>query len=92
MHPAIHPGEPDGRWHEAFCLAARDWLGELSELNPQAKYADVVVRFKQKAEPDWTAAAQVIEMIMRRQNAEDVSELRGWARKVGRFLLHGPNA
>lgn len=21
----------DGRWHEAFCLAARDWLGELSD-------------------------------------------------------------
>jgi RNA polymerase sigma factor (sigma-70 family) len=23
--------KPDGRWHEAFCLAARDWLKDLSE-------------------------------------------------------------
>ena len=28
---AALPVEPDGRWHEAFCLAARDWLGELAE-------------------------------------------------------------
>jgi RNA polymerase sigma factor (sigma-70 family) len=25
------PAEADGRWHEAFCLAARDYLKELSE-------------------------------------------------------------
>ncbi len=25
------PAQADGRWHEAFCLAARDWLGELSD-------------------------------------------------------------
>jgi RNA polymerase sigma factor (sigma-70 family) len=25
------PPSPDGEWHEAFCQAARDWLGELSE-------------------------------------------------------------
>lgn len=25
------PVGPDGRWHEAFCLAARDWLAELDE-------------------------------------------------------------
>ncbi len=25
------PAEADGRWHEAFCLAARDWLGHLGE-------------------------------------------------------------
>jgi RNA polymerase sigma factor (sigma-70 family) len=25
------PAGPDGRWHEAFCLAARDWLDELSD-------------------------------------------------------------
>lgn len=25
------PAGPDGRWHEAFCLAARDWLGDLSD-------------------------------------------------------------
>jgi hypothetical protein len=29
---------------------------------------------------------------MRTQNATNVSELRGWARKVGRFLLRGPIA
>ncbi len=26
------PAEPDGRWHEAFCLAAREYLKELSEV------------------------------------------------------------
>jgi len=25
------PAEADSRWHEAFCLAARDWIGELPE-------------------------------------------------------------
>jgi hypothetical protein len=64
-------------------------LGALSELNPQDKYAAVVAQFKQKNDQDWTAAARVIETIMRTQNAADVSELRGWARKVRRFLLQG---
>lgn len=25
------PPRPDGEWHEAFCQAAREWLGELGE-------------------------------------------------------------
>src|SRR5262249_47638974 len=25
------PAEADGRWHEAFCLAAREWLRELTD-------------------------------------------------------------
>jgi RNA polymerase sigma factor (sigma-70 family) len=25
------PQQTDGHWHEAFCLAAREWLGELNE-------------------------------------------------------------
>jgi RNA polymerase sigma factor (sigma-70 family) len=25
------PAEPEARWHEAFCLAAREWLGELAD-------------------------------------------------------------
>jgi hypothetical protein len=37
-------------------------------------------------------AAQVIEMVMQTQKAKDVSEVRGWARKVGRFLLNAPTA
>jgi RNA polymerase sigma factor (sigma-70 family) len=28
---AALPAEPNGRWHESFCLAARDWLVELAE-------------------------------------------------------------
>jgi hypothetical protein len=36
-------------------------------------------------------AAQVVETLMRTQKAKNVSELRGWARKVGRFLLNGPS-
>jgi len=30
----------------------------------------------------------VIETLMRTQKPKDMSELRGWARKVSRFLLH----
>lgn len=67
-------------------------LGALGECDPHAKYSDVVGQFRDRKAPDWTAAAQVIETIMRTQNATDVSELRGWARKVGRFLLHGPSS
>lgn len=25
------PANPDGRWHEAFCLAARDWINGLTD-------------------------------------------------------------
>jgi RNA polymerase sigma factor (sigma-70 family) len=28
---AALPAEADGRWHESFCSAARDWLGTLAE-------------------------------------------------------------
>jgi RNA polymerase sigma factor (sigma-70 family) len=28
---AALPAEADGRWHEAFCLAAREWLAGLSD-------------------------------------------------------------
>jgi hypothetical protein len=67
-------------------------LGELGELDPKDSYAHVVEEFTKRGEPDWTAAARVIETIMRTQKAADVFELRGWARQVGRFLLHGPIA
>lgn len=67
-------------------------LGELGAWDPRATYDDVVSRFRSRNDTDWTTAAQVIETIMRTQNATDVSEVRGWARKVGRFLLHGPTA
>jgi hypothetical protein len=39
--------------------------------------------------PDWTMAAQVIEALMQSQKAKNASELRGWARRVRRFLLNG---
>ena len=65
-------------------------LGTLGAWDPRAKYDEVIRTFRERNDTDWTAAAQVIETIMRTQNATDVSELRGWARKVGRFLLHGP--
>jgi hypothetical protein len=65
-------------------------LGELGDWDPRAQYEDVIKKFRERNVPEWTAAAQVIETIMRTQSVRDVSELRGWARKVGRFLLHGP--
>lgn len=67
-------------------------MTELGAWDPTATYEDVVRAFRARHDHDWTVAAQVIETIMRTQRARDVSELRGWARKVGRFLLHGPAA
>jgi hypothetical protein len=71
-------------------VEAAQILKELAEWDPRGKYEDVIERFKQRNHPDWTVAARVIETLMRTQRAKDVSELRGWARKVGRFLLHRP--
>jgi KAP family P-loop domain len=67
-------------------------LKELSECDPTSKLDQVVERFRSRNHPDWTMAAQVIETLMRTQKTNDVSELRGWARKVGRFLLNAPTA
>ena len=72
--------------------AASAILGTLGELNPGSNSDEVVSEFRERNDPEWTAAAQVIETVMRTQNATNVSELRGWARKVGRFLLRGPIA
>jgi hypothetical protein len=72
--------------------AASAILGRLGELNPGSNSDEVVNEFRERNDPEWAAAAQVIETVMRTQNATNVSELRGWARKVGRFLLRGPIA
>jgi hypothetical protein len=65
---------------------------ELSECDPKEKLTSVVSRFNAHDHPDWTMAAKVIETLMQSQKTNDVSELRGWARKVGRFLLNSPSA
>ena len=70
--------------------AASQILHELAVANPQDKVEDIVKRWKERNQPDWTMAAQVIETLMQTQKSENVSELRGWARKVGRYLLSGP--
>lgn len=64
-------------------------MRELAEWNPTATYDDVIREFRSRTDAEWTVAARVIETVMRTQRAKDISELRGWARKVGRFLLHG---
>jgi hypothetical protein len=66
-------------------------IKELAEWDPKATFDDVIKRFEGRNHPDWKMAARVIETLMRTQKSKDVSELRGWARKVGRFLLHGPS-
>ena len=63
-------------------------LKELAEWDPRDAWDNVVESFRKRNHPDWSMAAQVIETLMRTQKAKDVSELRGWARKVSRFLLH----
>ena len=67
-------------------------LRELAESDPTDSYDRVIERFREREHPDWTMASKVIETLLRTQKANDVSELRGWARKVGRFLLKGPTA
>jgi hypothetical protein len=63
---------------------------ELAECDPTNSFNRLIERFRDHEHPDWSMAAKVIETLMRTQKAKDVSELRGWARKVGRFLLKGP--
>jgi hypothetical protein len=65
-------------------------LGELGNWDQKDSYTEIVEKFRARNDPEWTSAAQVIETVMRSRQADNVSELRGWARKVGRFLLHGP--
>ncbi len=67
-------------------------LKEISECDPNEKPHDLVQRFRSRNDPDWNMAAKVIETVMRTQKATTVSELRGWARHVGRFLLTSPTA
>jgi tRNA A37 threonylcarbamoyladenosine biosynthesis protein TsaE len=64
-------------------------LNELAEWDPKGTYEDVVNTFGDRDHAEWKVAARVLETLMNTQKAKDVSELRGWARKVGRFVLHG---
>jgi len=66
-------------------------IEELAEWDPNGKFEDVIQRFAASDRPAWKTAARVIETLMRTQKTSNVSELRGWARKVGRFLLHSPS-
>jgi hypothetical protein len=70
--------------------SAAQILTELAHRDPADKWDDVMKAFRERKEPDWVMAAQVLETLIRTQKAKDVSELRGWARRVGRFLLQGP--
>jgi len=67
-------------------------LKEISECDPTERPQNLVERFRSRDDSDWTMAASVIETITRTQNTTNVSELRGWARHVGRFLLNSPIA
>lgn len=64
-------------------------LAELAECDPGRAMDTVVDALRGRDHPDWTMAAQVIEALMQSQKANNVSELRGWARRVRRFLLNG---
>jgi chemotaxis protein histidine kinase CheA len=65
-------------------------LKDLAERDPRDTFELVVDEYRKRELPDWTMAARVLETLMRTQKAGDVAELRGWARRVGRFLLQGP--
>jgi len=64
-------------------------LTELAERDPRDGLDKVIDAFRERRHPDWIMSAQVLETLMRTQRTTDASELRGWARKVGRFLLQG---
>jgi len=63
---------------------------EVTACDPGEALDEVVKRFRERSHPDWTMAAQVIEVLMRTQKAKDVTELRNWVSKVGRFHLNSP--
>lgn len=65
-------------------------LKDLAERDPRDGFEQVIEAYRQRGHADWTMAARVLETLMRTQKARDISELRGWAGKVGRFLLQGP--
>jgi hypothetical protein len=64
-------------------------LTQLAECHPGETMEKVIDALRGNEHPDWLMAAQVIEALMQSQKAKDVSELRGWAQKVRRFLLNG---
>ncbi|CAN7773424.1 KAP family NTPase [Variovorax sp. LjRoot175] len=70
--------------------SASQILKELAERDPRDRMDEVIDSFRERQHPDWKMAAQVLETLVRTQKARDVSELRGWARRVSRFLLQGP--
>lgn len=65
-------------------------LQEVAECDPGEGLEKLIDRLRARNHAEWTMAAQVIEALMRSQKATNVAELRGWARKVGRFLLNRP--
>ncbi|MCR5868218.1 KAP family NTPase [Aquincola sp. J276] len=65
-------------------------LTDLARRDPRDGFEQVIEAYRQRGHADWTMAARVLETLMRTQKARDISELRGWAGKVGRFLLQGP--
>ncbi len=67
---------------------AEDIVRELCECDPIKKVSDLVASFRKRDERDFKMAAQVLEALMRTQDAKHASELRGWARRVRRYLLH----
>lgn len=69
-----------------------DILRELAQCDPKTSADEIVDEFRQRDHPDWTMAARVLETLIRSQKMKNVAELRGWARKVGRFLLDRPAA
>lgn len=70
--------------------SAAEIFTNLSERDPMDKMTTCIEEFRQGDRPDWMLAAKVLETLMRTQKPRNVSELRGWARSVGRFLLRGP--
>ena len=55
---------------------------EIEASDSRASPDDVVRRFRAANHPDWSMAAQVIEVVLRSQKARDIRELRDWTANV----------
>jgi hypothetical protein len=71
--------------------AASDILTAIAQCDPLEPLEAMISRLRGKGHPSWNMAARVIEALGRTQSSPSVTELRGWARKVARFLLQGPS-
>jgi hypothetical protein len=61
---------------------------QLSDWDPRDSVDHVIEVFRREGHPDRAMASQVLETLMRTQDARNVAEFRGWAQRVERYFIH----